>query len=347
MKKNWQVKFLIALCLLFLLSVNSVFAEEVPFEVVKTYVTAEASDPQGSEAVAIDGVLYDVFSEGEKFGYPPPEGQYDTRVRIPVEAVNYKIEFWNVGEMGGEKGFVFKSSYGKAKLTRTYILGQAIQNVEGEEEFMGMHSMETREVGTPDVDTTFVDELTFTGGPYGKFYYVDKKGAKWPIAHIERGREIVFENVPENTDPKKPRHLMSLGYAMDVHPQITDSSAFEKWMEILNSQGSDCSEPGNSKKDSGIRFSDYNGEVMIRPCDDEDAWYGAELDMVLHKDDHIKTGDDSTCVLSLADMTTFVMKPESEIILSSAPEKESKIKLIWGKIKTNFKRMMKDGTMGC
>jgi hypothetical protein len=42
-------------------------------------------------------------------------------------------------------------------------------------------------------------------------------------------------------------------------------------------------------KDSGIRFSDYDGEVMIRPHADEDAWYGAELDMVLCVDDHVRT----------------------------------------------------------
>jgi hypothetical protein len=45
-------------------------------------------------------------------------------------------------------------------------------------------------------------------------------------------------------------------------------------------------------------------------------------------DDHIKTEDDSFCVLSLADMTTFKMKPESEIILSSSPKNESKLNLI-------------------
>lgn len=98
-------------------------------------------------------------------------------------------------------------------------------------------------------------------------------------------------------------------------------------------------------KDSGIRFSDYSGEVMVRPDSDEDAWYGAELDMVLNVDDHVKTGDDSSAVLSLVDMTTFVMKPNSEIILSTPPEKENKVKLIAGKVWVNVKRMIKDGTM--
>lgn len=339
MKKYKLSASVVTLLVLPIFISSPVFAEDIPFEVSKTYVTAEASDTsfEGTETVAIDGVLYDSNAEGEKFGYPPPKGEFDTRVKIPVEAVHYTLEFWNVGKMGGEKGFIFKSSYGKAKLTRTYELGQAYKNVPGKEEFMGLRSMEKKEVSTPNVKTTFVDELTFSGGPYGKFYYTAKDGKMYEIAHVYEGKYIIFENVPENTNPKKPRYLMGLGHAMKIHPDITDSSAFEKWMEILNQKDQEgCSEPGNSHKDSGIRFSDYSGEVMVRPCDDEDAWYGAELDMVLHKDDHVKTGDDSTCVLSLADMTTFVMKPESEIILSSPPEKEDKIKLIWGKIKNKF-----------
>jgi hypothetical protein len=44
-------------------------------------------------------------------------------------------------------------------------------------------------------------------------------------------------------------------------------------------------------------------------------------------------------------MTTFKMKPESEIILSSSPKNESKLNLIAWKILINVKRMLKDWTM--
>ena len=44
-------------------------------------------------------------------------------------------------------------------------------------------------------------------------------------------------------------------------------------------------------------------------------------------------------------MTTFVMKPECEIILSSPPEKDNKIKLLAGKVWVNVKKMVKDGTL--
>ncbi len=320
-------------------------AEEVPFEVVKTYVTAETTDTiGGADAIVVDGILYSDANVGEKFNYPK-KGEFDLRVKVPIEAIKYRLEFWNVGEMGGEKGFIFKSNYGKAKLTRTYELGQAYKNILGDQEFMGMHSLEKKEVGTPSVKTEFTDDLVFSGGPYGTFYYENEKGAKWPIAHLSDGKTITFDNVPEGARKENPHYLMGFPRTQNIHPVVTNSSAFEKWMEILGTKESDCSDPKNPTRDSGIRFNDYSGEVMVRPCNDEDAWYGAELDMVLHKDDHIKTGDDSTCSLALADMTTFVMKPESEIMLSSQSEKRNLVKIVWGKIKANVKRMVKDGSM--
>jgi len=49
----------------------------------------------------------------------------------------------------------------------------------------------------------------------------------------------------------------------------------------------------------------------------------------------IKTGLDSSAVLSFTDMSYFVMKPSTEVILSSPSKKESKIKLAAGNIWAN------------
>ncbi|GAB4267957.1 MAG: hypothetical protein Kow0029_02890 [Candidatus Rifleibacteriota bacterium] len=98
-------------------------------------------------------------------------------------------------------------------------------------------------------------------------------------------------------------------------------------------------------KDSGVRFSDLSGEVLVRPDEDRLAWELADLDMILYVMDHIKTGRDASAILSLADMTTFVMKPESEIILNTESEKENKIELLAGKVWVNVKKMVKDGSM--
>lgn len=98
-------------------------------------------------------------------------------------------------------------------------------------------------------------------------------------------------------------------------------------------------------KDSGVRFSDLTGEVLVRPDEDRLGWEFAELDMELNVMDHIQTKREATAILSLADMTTFVMKPDSEIVLNTESEKESKIKLLAGKVWVNVKKMVKDGSM--
>ncbi|MBT3464940.1 hypothetical protein HOD20_05440 [archaeon] len=325
-KKRYQQTFLIGLLILLLSS--TVFAMDVPFEVVKTKVVAETTVIAGGESMVKDGILVD-------FPEVPSKDGYDPRVRIPTEGVNYKLEFWNVGKMGGSKWSIFKSGYEKAKLTITYETGQAYKLQGTGEKFMDMESVESVDVRTPNFEDTLSYDIWFTGGPYGKFFHTDKNGKTIQIAYIENGEYIHFTNIPEK------KHLL---YYNNALIQIEDSSAFEKWLEILNQQPG-CIDPSDPKTDSGWRFTDYEGEVMVRPCDDEDAWYGAELDMVLHRSDHIKNGEDSTCSIMSTDMFLFIMnKPESEIILTYS-EQESNAHVIWGKIKVNVKRMLKDGTM--
>jgi hypothetical protein len=98
-------------------------------------------------------------------------------------------------------------------------------------------------------------------------------------------------------------------------------------------------------KDSGVRFSDLTGEVLVRPDENILAWDAADLEMILQVMDHIKTSYDSSAILSLSDMTTFVIKEESHIVLDTESEAEDKIQLLAGKIWVNVKKMVKDGSM--
>ena len=98
-------------------------------------------------------------------------------------------------------------------------------------------------------------------------------------------------------------------------------------------------------EDSGARFSDLSGEIDVRPQANEEDWKIAKLEMVLNVDDHVKTAEKSTAIISFADMTTFVMKPQSEIILSSSAAKDTQVKLLSGNLWVNVKKMMKDGSM--
>lgn len=98
-------------------------------------------------------------------------------------------------------------------------------------------------------------------------------------------------------------------------------------------------------KDSGARFSDIYGEVLVRRGDDLLGWDAAELDMVICEGDVIKTSYDSGAVLSLDDMTVFYVEEETKLIMDTGPEKESKLKLLAGKIIANVKEMIYDGSM--
>ena len=90
------------------------------------------------------------------------------------------------------------------------------------------------------------------------------------------------------------------------------------------------------------RFSGMNGQVKVLRGG---VWRIAHLDMVLCHEDHIQTDEDATCILSFADMTTFVVKPDSEVIVVEPPAKDSVWRLVAGNIWANVKKMMKDGSM--
>lgn len=115
------------------------------------------------------------------------------------------------------------------------------------------------------------------------------------------------------------------------------------WSESGSSQ--DSGEKLRIMADSGVRFSGLTGQVSIRPESDEDAWRGAGLKSIINLYDHVRTAEDSWAIISFPDMTTYTLKPESEIIIDTPPERDSKWKLICGKIRVNFQKMFKDGTM--
>lgn len=106
---------------------------------------------------------------------------------------------------------------------------------------------------------------------------------------------------------------------------------------------------------AGCVFSDLSGQIEVsnpigydddgKPIYDEDAWNFAKMDEPLYADTKIRTGLDSSAILSFADMSTFVMKPSTTIILSSPLKKQNMIKLAAGNIWANVKKMIKDGSM--
>ncbi len=94
------------------------------------------------------------------------------------------------------------------------------------------------------------------------------------------------------------------------------------------------------KIDSKIRFNDFYGEVKIRPnAEEDDSYEFVDLDTVIYEDDRIKTEEESGAILGLEDMSTYVIKPESTLIIHTEEGNVSKIEMIAGTMWGNFKKM--------
>jgi uncharacterized protein YukE/uncharacterized metal-binding protein len=97
---------------------------------------------------------------------------------------------------------------------------------------------------------------------------------------------------------------------------------------------------------SFVRFGDLYGEVHVRPnSEDDDAYVFAELDTPLNHDDRIRTMLRSGAILSFSDMSTFVVKENTTIVLDISNEQHSKVGLLAGNIWVNLKRMTTDGSL--
>ena len=92
--------------------------------------------------------------------------------------------------------------------------------------------------------------------------------------------------------------------------------------------------------DSHIRFNDFYGEVKMRPnWLEDDSYEFVDLDSPIYECYRIKTEEDSGAILGLEDMSTYVIKPESIIIIRTEEKKTSKCELLVGSIWGNIKKM--------
>ena len=93
--------------------------------------------------------------------------------------------------------------------------------------------------------------------------------------------------------------------------------------------------------DSKIRFYDYWGEVKIRCSFEEfDSFEFVDFDTVVYEDDLIKTEEESGAILSLYDMSTYIIYPESSVIIHTVEFPViPKWKLLVGSMLTNIKKM--------
>ncbi|MBF0544167.1 MAG: FecR domain-containing protein [Candidatus Riflebacteria bacterium] len=96
--------------------------------------------------------------------------------------------------------------------------------------------------------------------------------------------------------------------------------------------------------DSGSRFSSVSGEVKIFPESNPASKSLAKVQSQLNIDDHVLTEEDSNAIICFAEMSTFLLKAESEIAIKSPISDTSKINLIKGNIWVNVKKISSGGS---
>ena len=96
-----------------------------------------------------------------------------------------------------------------------------------------------------------------------------------------------------------------------------------------------------------VKFGDLHGEVWVLRGweEDQDQFVYVDLNTPLYHGDLIVTRNRSGAILSFSDMSTFIMKENTSIVLDIKNEKTTKIGHLAGVIWVNLKKMIKDGSM--
>lgn len=98
--------------------------------------------------------------------------------------------------------------------------------------------------------------------------------------------------------------------------------------------------------DSHIRFNDFYGEVKMRPnWLEDDSYEFVDIDSPIYECYRIKTEEDSGAILGLEDMSTYVIKPESILIIKNEEKKKNKFLMIMGNMWANVKKLAEGKTL--
>ena len=180
------------------------------------------------------------------------------------------------------------------------------------------------------------------GHQLGQYHYKEQKNGNVQIQVI----------VPDGA--VKAKASISLNCS-DIYNSLGAEGEFTVKQKKNNSQSTSQKKTSYSAKetpvsfkcnevDSKIRFNDFYGEVKYRcSLEEDDAFEFADLDAVLYENDLIQTEEESGAILGLEDMSTYVLKPESKLIIcdtyDSRPAIVRKLEMLGGSMLTNIKKM--------
>ena len=179
-----------------------------------------------------------------------------------------------------------------------------------------------------------------------QFFFYDKKGINEVAPRFrdtkKNGTLSVTQKIPSNAEMVQVHASYRIGMV-----KITALGTYNVEKPKSPARPSAKETPISTKcheVDSKIRFNDLYGEVNYR-CnfEEDDSYEFANLDVVLYENDRIKTYEESGAILGLEDMSTYVMKPESILIIcdtyDSRPSVVQKLDLIVGTMLVNIKKM--------
>lgn len=322
-------------CLLFLALVLMGFClpyftahAEIPFGVTPKEITVTGSIEPTTDQINLVGFVRNSGKIIEDYVYAS-----GNRIGIKIGAIEYSIHFWNVGKMGGTSGYLFwKKDYSKAVMYLDYVVsdnGYVIGD-EQDNSKLGLPNSWPMEhaTGEPNIHQASC-VMEFSGGPTGTFEGVCNNGSKIS-GRVGAGSFLVFNRIEQPKDPKEVELALRVISEKDLK---------------LNGEFGDWKFDDSGLVDCGARFNSLSGHVEVRHEQDANGWKSAKLDTIMYVDDHVKTSEESSAILSFADMQTFVMKEESEIALNAPPGKGNKMKMVAGKVMANIRKMMLDGSM--
>lgn len=132
----------------------------------------------------------------------------------------------------------------------------------------------------------------------------------------------------------------------EYNAKIKEERILEAWKN-RQKEKEKLPEPDPNYKDSGLRASDLWGQCAIRRGDQpyDSEWEYLTPDTIIYFGDEIKTWPDSGVVLSLTDMSTFLVRENTHMILPGPETRVSAVKILWGNVVTNVKKMIYGGEM--
>lgn len=186
-------------------------------------------------------------------------------------------------------------------------------------------------------------------------YFMDAKGKKLGEPHYkvqENGNVQIQVIVPDGAVKAEARISLKCS---DIYNSLGAEGEFTVKQKKNNSQSTSQKKTSYSAKetpvsfkcrevDSHIRFNDLYGEVKYRCSLDETYPFEfAEIETILYENDLIQTEEESGAILGLEDMSTYVLKPESKLIIcdtyDSRPAIVRKLEMLGGSMLTNIKKM--------